>query len=156
MVLAADEGANNDLQGLLAIQASRSAFLRLSLAQGAVIMPDKHQWLARVERARNLADELDGFVWKCGPSDDPDEQSAYVAGYADIAIRFMAAVNRLRHSELVNELEKIGDPPENLVEAFRHHARLRAIADLVTEIAEDPGSHYSIVPNSRFCEGGDC
>lgn len=51
---------------------------------------------AALSLATQLADDIDQFpLGKCGPSDDPDMQYAYVAGFRDIAKRFVAAVKRI-------------------------------------------------------------
>ena len=51
---------------------------------------------AALSLAIELADEIERFpLGECGPSDDPDKQYAYVAGFRDIAKRFVAAVKRM-------------------------------------------------------------
>ena len=47
-----------------------------------------------LERALHLADAIEKFpLHKCSPSDDPDEQWAYLTGFIDLVRPFIAAVN---------------------------------------------------------------
>lgn len=56
---------------------------------------------AALTLATQLADEIDQYpLGRCGPSDAPDMQYAYAAGFYDIASCFVAAVERVGDPDL--------------------------------------------------------
>jgi len=99
----------------------------------------------------SLADELTAFkLESCGPSDDPDKQTAYLAGWNDIAIRFLAAGRRLGDPELLDMLDAAAGPPEGIVEAYTQRANLLAAIDYLKEAAEQPSYESDLVLNTAF------
>lgn len=56
---------------------------------------------AALDKAIQIADEIEQFpLGNCGPSDDPDKQYAYTAGFRDIARRFVGAIKRIGDPDL--------------------------------------------------------
>lgn len=99
----------------------------------------------------SLADELTAFrLGDCGPSDDPDKQTAYLAAWNDIAIRFLAAGRRLGDPELVDMLNAAAQQPEGIVEAYTQRANLSAAIDYLKEAAEQPSYEEDLVLNTAF------
>ncbi len=98
-----------------------------------------------------LANELAAFkLGNCGPSDDPDKQTAYLAGWNDIAIRFLAAGRRLGDPELAAMLEAAGRTPEYIVEAYTQRANLLAAIDYLKGAAAEPSYEDDLVLNTAF------
>jgi hypothetical protein len=66
------------------------------------------------DRILELAQDVESFeLGRCGPSDDPDMQTAYLYSFKDIAKRFVGAARRLDDAELRAALSP-------LVQARRH------------------------------------
>jgi hypothetical protein len=98
-----------------------------------------------------LADELMAFkLGHCGPSDDPDKQTAYLAGFNDIAIRFIAAGRRLGDPELTEMLDAAADQPEHIVEAYTQRANLIAAIEYLKQAAEQPSYENDLALNTAF------
>ncbi len=98
-----------------------------------------------------LADELATFkLENCGPSDDPDKQTAYLAAWNDIAIRFVAAGRRLGDPELTKMLEAVRATPGYIVEAYTQRANLLATLDYLKEVADEPSYENDLVLNTAF------
>ena len=80
--------------------------------------------------ATQLADEIDKFpLGRCGPSDDPDKQYAYVAGFRDIAKRFVGAVKRIGGPDLSILMASLDTSPESITEAYDLRAELYVVID---------------------------
>lgn len=98
-----------------------------------------------------LADELVAFkLGNCGPSDDPDMQTAYLAGFNDVATRFMAAGRRVGDPELTEMLQAVSKQPEHIVEAYTQRAGLLAAIDYLREVTEEPSYEENLAFNSAF------
>ncbi len=82
----------------------------------------------------DLADELEQFpLGNCGPSDDPDKQTAYLYSFREIAKRFVAAVRRLKKPEIDAELTRLNLNPDFITEAYDLKAELVPIIDRLRE-----------------------
>jgi hypothetical protein len=98
-----------------------------------------------------LADELMEFdLGNCGPSDDPDKQTAYLAAFNDIAVRFIAAGRRIGDPEFTEMLEDAAQQPDQIVEAYTQRAKLLAAIDYLKEAAEQASYEDDLVLNSAF------
>lgn len=91
-------------------------------------------WLSRLQRDRltplfvnalSLAREIEQFHF-CGPSDDPDEQTAVVYGFKNIAKRFVGAVAKI---PVVSIPSHVRLDIDSLVETYDLHADLLVVAD---------------------------
>ena len=93
----------------------------------------------RLRLALDFADEVTSFpLGNCGPSDDPDKETAYLASFGTITTRFMAATRRLGDPELDAMLEEIDPRPEHIVAAYHQRDDLTAVIDQLREAAADP------------------
>jgi hypothetical protein len=66
-----------------------------------------------LSKAIKYADEIAAFpLGKCGPSDDPDMQTAYLYGFRDLAKQFVAAAKRIGDPDLSEQLSNLDTSPE--------------------------------------------
>lgn len=106
---------------------------------------------AALSLATQLADEIDQFpLGECGPSDDPDKQYAYVAGFRDIAKRFVAAVKRIGDPDLSNLVATLNTSSEWITDAHDLRAELYIVIDALKEAAQDPGYAANVASNAAF------
>lgn len=108
---------------------------------------------AALTLAVRLADEIDNFpLGRCGPSDDPDMQYAYTAGFRDLAVRFVGAVKRIGDPNLSAMLEGLNTDPEYIVQAHDLRAQLSVVIDALREAAEDPDYAATVAANQAFLD----
>jgi len=106
---------------------------------------------AALSLATKLADEIDQFpLGKCGPSEDPDKEYAYVAGFRDIVKRFVAAVKRIGDPDLSTLVASLNTSPEGIIEAHDLRAELYVVIDALNEVAENPNYTASVASNAAF------
>lgn len=87
-----------------------------------------------IERINKLSNEIENFpLGKCSPSDDPDEQTAYLYSFKDLSKRFVASLKRLDDSRLEKMLESIDLNPEFITEAYDLKADLQTIIDYLND-----------------------
>jgi len=87
-----------------------------------------------IERINKLSYEIENFpLGKCSPSDDPDEQTAYLYSFKDLSKRFVASLKRLDDSRLEKMLESIDLNPEFITEAYDLKADLQTIIDYLND-----------------------
>lgn len=100
-----------------------------------------------------LADQIEQFpLGKCGPSDDPDMQYAYAAGFRDIATRFVAAVKRLGDPDMACLILNLDTSPEGIAEAHELRAELFVVIDALKLAAHDPTYGDNVARNSTFLD----
>jgi len=98
-----------------------------------------------------LADEIEKFpLGKCGPSDDPDKQYAYVSDFRDIAKRFVAAVKRIGDPDLSSLVVSLNTSPEWITAAHDLRAELYVVIDALKEAAQNPDYGANVASNSAF------
>ncbi len=103
--------------------------------------------------ALDLADQIEQFpLGRCGPSDDPDMQYAYTAGFRDIAIRFVAAIKRIGDPDLSNMVSSLEMPANYISEAHDLRAKLFTVIDYLNEIAKDPNYATQAAANAAFLD----
>jgi len=103
--------------------------------------------------ALKLADEIQQFpLGRCGPSDDPDKQYAYTAGFRDIAVRFVAAIKRIGDAELSDAVAGIDIAPSYISEAHEVRAKLYIVIDQLNEVAKDPNYALQAAANAAFLD----
>ncbi len=98
------------------------------------------------KQLQNLADELEQFpLGNCGPSDDPDKQTAYLYAFKEIAKRFVAAARRARDPQINAELANIYLDPDSITDAYDLRAALLPAIDLIgdritaaTDVQQNP------------------
>jgi len=101
--------------------------------------------------AMQLADEISEFpLEKCGPSDDPDKEYAYVAAFRDIAKRFVGAVKRIGDPDLSSLVASLNTSPEGITDAHELRAELFVVIDSLTEAAQDPNYAANAASNAAF------
>jgi len=92
-----------------------------------------------IERLLELADDLEQFkLGNCGPSDDPDMQTAYLYGFKDVVKRFVVAARRIDDADLQAELAVVNLDPQYITDAYDVRADLIPIVDLFRQKASDP------------------
>ena len=106
---------------------------------------------AALSLAIELADEIERFpLGECGPSDDPDKQYAYVAGFRDIAKRFVAAVKRIGDPNLSDLVSGLDTSPQWISDAHNLRAELYAVIDALKEASQDPNYAANAASNAAF------
>jgi len=106
---------------------------------------------ATLSRAMQLADEIDAFpLGKCGPSDDPDKEYAYVAAFRDIAKRFVGTVKRIGDPDLSSLVANLNTSPEGITYAHELRAELFIVIDALREAAQDPNYAANVASNAAF------
>ena len=107
--------------------------------------------ICALSKAIKFADEIEAFpLGNCGPSDDPDKQTAYLYGFRDLAKRFIAAAKRIGDPDLSEQLSNLDTSPEFITEAYDLRAELFGIIDYLREAAENPKYQEEARNNSAF------
>lgn len=105
----------------------------------------------KLRLALKLADEIVEFpLGTCGPSDDPDKQTAFLAGFNSITTRFFAAARRIADPELTEMLNGVVEHPEHIEEAYRQKHCLVAAIDYLKEASEQPSYEDDITSNTAY------
>lgn len=98
-----------------------------------------------------LAVEIEEFpLGECGPSDDPDKETAYLAAFATITTRFLSAAVRIGDPELDTMLGRIERRPEHIVAAYQQKDEIAAVADYLREAAVDTRYEEGLVEAASF------
>ena len=106
---------------------------------------------AALQLAIQLADEIEQFpLGKCGPSDDPDMQYAYCAGFRDVAKRFVAAIKRVGDPDLSAAVADLNTSPDYISEAHELRADLYVAIDILREAVQDPNYAAMAAANGAF------
>jgi hypothetical protein len=106
---------------------------------------------AALSLAIRLADEIEHFpLSECGPSDDPDKQYAYTAGFRDIAKRFVAAAKRIGDPDLSDLVSGLDTSPQWISEAHHLRAELYVVIDTLKEASQDPHYAANAASNAAF------
>ena len=118
----------------------------------ACIMNEKNQPTA-VDRALELAADIEQFpLGKCGPSDDPDEQTAYLYAFLDLARPFVAAIKRIGDPDLSEQVSGLNLDIGDITEAYTLKANLQGVIDHLREVSADPTYGASVKANTAFLE----
>ena len=94
---------------------------------------------AMVNQVIQLADGVESFqLGRCGPSDDPDMQTAFLYGFKDVAKRFVRAAMRIDDAEIQAVLSNLDVNPTHITDAYDLKADLMPVIDLIRDKAKDP------------------
>jgi hypothetical protein len=105
--------------------------------------------------ALEVAAEIESFpLGKCGPSDDPDMQTAYLYGFRDIAKRFLAAAKRIGDPDLSELIVGLDPSPEYNTDAYDLKGDLIGVIDYLREVAKNPEYEIGVTNNSAFLDQG--
>jgi hypothetical protein len=105
--------------------------------------------------ALELAGEIESFpLGNCGPSDDPDMQTAYLYGFRDIAKRFIVACKRIGDPDLSELVVALNSTPDHILEAYDLRADLYGVIDYLKEAAQNPEYEHGVTSNSAFIDQG--
>lgn len=106
---------------------------------------------AALSLAIKLADEIERFpLGECSPSDDPDKQYAYAAGFRDIAKRFVAAVKRIGDPDLSDLVSGLDTSPQWISDAHDLRAELYVVIDALKEASQNPNYAANAASNAAF------
>ena len=106
-----------------------------------------------LNRALELAIDVEQFpLGKCGPSDDPDMQTAYLYGFLDSAQPFVAAIKRIGDPDLSEQVSGLRLDIDYITEAYTLKAELQGVIDHLREVSADPIYGTSIKSNAAFLE----
>lgn len=105
----------------------------------------------KLSRLLELADEIENFsLGHCGPSDDPDKQTAYIYAFRDVAKRFVAAAKRLGDPDLSDLVVGLDTSPESITDAYDLRANLFGGIDYLKDAAEKPEYEQRVFSNVEF------
>jgi hypothetical protein len=103
--------------------------------------------------ALEIAGQVEGFpLGKCGPSDDPDMQTAYLYGFRGVARRFVWAAKRVGDPDLSAMLSEIDTSPECITDAYALRADLIGVIDYLREVAENPEYERGVKLGAAFID----
>jgi hypothetical protein len=106
-----------------------------------------------LDRALELATDLEQFpLGKCGPSDDPDMETAYLYGFLDLARPFVAAIKRIGDPDLSEQVSGLRLDINYITEAYTLKAELQGVIDHLREASADPTYGTSVRSNTSFLE----
>lgn len=101
--------------------------------------------------ALELAVEIEAFpLGECGPSDDPDKETAYLAAFGTITTRFISTAYRIGDPALDSMLDRIEQRPEHIVAAYHQKDDLTAAIDYLREATGDPEYEGGLANESAF------
>lgn len=104
-------------------------------------------------RLLELADEVEQFeLGRCGPSDDPDKQTAYLYAFKDVAKRFVGSARRVDDPELQSDLRNLDLNPDCITAAYDLRADLIPIIDLIKHKATDSSWGQQVLPSQDFVD----
>lgn len=92
---------------------------------------------ARFARLLETADEIEQFRF-CGPSDDPDEQTAVVYGFKHLAKRFVGTARRIKNHAVQDALGDVNTDIENIYAAYDLNSSLQLVIDEIRHLAAHP------------------
>ena len=83
---------------------------------------------ARLSKLLELADEIEKFRF-CGPSDDPDEQTAVIYGFKHLVKKFIGSALRVEKQEFQEELQLINTDIDSIYEVYDLSANVQISID---------------------------
>lgn len=87
-----------------------------------------------INRINKLSKEIEDFsLSECSPSDDPDNQTAYLYSFKDISKRYVQSLIRLDDSSINKMLESIDVEIDEITEAYNLKADLQGIIDYLCD-----------------------
>lgn len=92
---------------------------------------------ARLNKLLELANEIESFTF-CGPSDDPDEQTAVIYGFKHLVKKFIGTARNVKNQEFQEDLKLIDTNIDLIYEVYDLRADVQIIIDHLREIAEHP------------------
>jgi hypothetical protein len=106
-----------------------------------------------LDLALKLSDEIQQFpLGRCGPSDDPDMQYAYTAGFRDLAVRLVGAIKRIGDPDLSEAVTSLNLTPSFISETHDLRSELFVIIDRLNEVAQDPTYTTQAAGNTAFLD----
>ena len=109
---------------------------------------------SKKDRLAELIAELRAFRF-CGPSDDPDEQTAVTAGYRHLLVQFKRLARPLLPEADVVRLNALDVEVNNIYSVYDAHAEIDALLPDVEALLErtEEGS-FSVATNAWIIESG--
>jgi hypothetical protein len=91
----------------------------------------------RLGKLLELSDEIESFRF-CGPSDDPDEQTAVIYGFKHLVKTFIGIARRVKNQEFQEDLQAINTNIDSIHEVYDLSTDVQVLIDHLREIAEHP------------------
>lgn len=86
----------------------------------------------------------------CGPSDDPDMETAYVYGFRELASLFCASAKRIGDPDLSSMIADLKLSPDNIIDAYDLRIELLGIIDYFDNASSNEGYIENVTLNSSF------
>ncbi|MCK9391927.1 MAG: hypothetical protein M0Q01_10255 [Syntrophales bacterium] len=104
-----------------------------------------------LSQAMKFAAEIEKFpLGNCGPSDDPDMQTAYLYAFRDLAKRFVSSARRIGDTKLSTMIGNLNTSPGFITDAYDLRAELFGIIDYLKEASANPNFHITDTNNRTF------
>lgn len=104
-----------------------------------------------LSQAIKFADEIEKFpLSNCGPSNDPDMQTAYLYAFRDLAKRFVASAKRIGGTDLSSMIDNLNTSPDFITDAYDLRAELFGIIDYLKDVSANPNYQIEAVNNVSF------
>ena len=104
-------------------------------------------------RALELVQQIEDFpLGKCGPSDDPDMQTAYLYSFLDLTTPFLAAAKRIGDPDLSELIANLNPNVGYITEAYVFKAELQGVIDYLKEASQYANYGQSVKTNSAFLD----
>ncbi len=84
-----------------------------------------------------IATEIESFQF-CGPSDDPDEQTAVIYGFKHLAKTFLAKARKIANQELQETLEAINTNIDSIYDVYDLNTEIQIVIDTLRDISKYP------------------
>ncbi len=91
----------------------------------------------RLAQLVEIVDQIENFQF-CGPSDDPDEQTAVTYGYKHLVKRLVGLAKRIQDTEIQEELATIDPDIEDVYGVYDLHSDIQPLLNRVRELAQNP------------------
>ena len=91
----------------------------------------------RLNKLLEIIDEIESFQF-CGPSDDPDEQTAVIYGFKHLAKKFIGLARRINNQEFRENVQEINLNIDSIYEVYDLSSDIDVLIDHLLEIAEHP------------------
>lgn len=100
----------------------------------------------RLTQLIEIVDQIEKFRF-CGPSDDPDEQTAVTYGYKHLAKRFTSLAKRIQDTEIQEDVATLDLDIEDIYGVYDLHSDIQPLLNRVRELAQTPITWSSLQDN---------
>ncbi|OKP91350.1 hypothetical protein [Paenibacillus sp. P32E] len=97
-----------------------------------------------INKLQGIISEIEGFRF-CGPSDDPDEQTAVVYGFSHLLTKFKYYGVRLDSGFLKKQVEMLNIDLNNIYDVYDAKAEISPIMEEIKDYLTNPSYEHSFI-----------